>query len=279
MSPCVRPSRLLSACAVLLLCAAGFAQDDQPAAAPATSRLILSPAAFGGTFCYQGWPLVLELTLWREPPPGDTDTPAEALNLTAKQGTWCEALVVTIKNEEGATVQWPWHLVSQDGAQFTLATGDSARVEWWLTPEETQALPEGSYTLSVAFDPQRVEDLPTGAAAPQADPCHLTLKKSPATLEADLASTKLYRQAWYSLVRKDKAGAEAAISQLLALDPKSIGARRLQALLAAREGRVEEGLKLIDEALALYATKHPHACPPFGLHSLREQLERQLPEE
>jgi Tfp pilus assembly protein PilF len=124
-----------------------------------------------------------------------------------------------------------------------------------------------------------MEGLPTAALAPQADPCHLTLKKPPATLEADIASAKLYRQAWYSLVRKDKAGAEAALTHLLALDPNSIGARRLQALAASREGRVEEGLKLIDEAITIYAAKHPHACPPFGLYSLREQLERQLPPE
>ena len=273
------PSRLLAVVAVGLVCAAVFAQETaQPAAAPAAGGLVLSPAVFGGTTCYQGWPLVLELTLWRESPRVAQVPPAEPLKLSAKEGTWCEALVVTVKNEDGAAVPWPLHLVAREGPQLTLGEGETERVEWWLAPEETQALPEGRCTLSVSFDPKRVEGLPTGAAAPQADPCHVRVTKEPAVLDAALTASNLYRQAWYFIVRGDKAGAEGALAKLLAADPASIGARRLKAMLAAREGRVEEGLTLIDEALGIYMAKHPNACPPAGLLSLRGQLESQLPQ-
>lgn len=273
--------RAALAALVLALCCAGvFAQDQAPppAATPAAGALVLSPSAVGGSTRYQGWPLVLELTLWREASRPADAPPLEPLKITAKQGTWCEALVVTVKNGEGAAAQWPLHLVAQGSAALALAADDAATAEWWLAPEETQALPEGDYTLSVAFDPAKVDGLPSGATAPRADPCHLRVAKQPATLDADLAANKLYEQAWYCIVRGDKAGADDAIAKLLAADPRSIGARRLKAMLAAREGRVEEGLALIDEALDIYQAKHPKACPPVGLLNLRDQLEAQMPQ-
>jgi hypothetical protein len=279
MRPSIQIHSLLLAGALIVLAAVGALAQEAAQPAPASGALVLSPGVFGGASCYQGWPLVLELSLWRETSPDAGAAPAEPLNLTAKQGTWCEALVVTVKNDEGAVVKWPLHLVAQDGAKLTLAAGETAPVEWWLAPEETEALPEGSYTLSVSFDPKAVDGLPTGAAAPRADPCHVRIVKEPAMLDADLAASKLYRRAWYFIVRGDKAGVDAALAQLMAADPRSIGARRLQAMLAAREGRVEDGLKLINEALGIYAAKHPKACPPAGLLSLRDQLERQLPEQ
>lgn len=264
--------RLLIALAVLLCTAAVFAQvEGQPAAPAATSTLVMSPGVFGGTSCYGGWPIVLELTLWRETP-RDAAAP-EPLNIAAKEGTWREALRVTVTDGEGKAAPWPLHLVAQEGGQLTLAAGDIARVEWWLSPEETAAIPEGNYRLTVAFDPERVEGLPEGETAVRADPCHLRVRKEPAPLEGDLAAGKLYCQAWYNMVKGDRAAADAAIAQLLAADPQSIGARRLKALLAAREGRREEGLKFIREALEIYEKKHPNACRPVGLDALHQQLQ------
>lgn len=262
------------ALAIVSLGAAGLAQDQAQSTPPPAGGLVLSPSAFGGESCYQGWPLVLELTLWRELP-ADANGPAlEPLNIIAQQGTWRDALVVTVKNDEGGAVQWPLRLVAREGGQLTLANAPET-VEWWLSPEETKALAEGHYTITVAFDPQKVGGLPT-APAPRSDACQLHLAKEPAQLDADLAAAKLYRQAWYCIVKGDTAGADGAIGQLLAADPKSIGARRLKAMLAAREGRVEEGLALVNEAIAIYLTKHPHACPPIGLLDLQERLQGEL---
>ncbi|MCE5237185.1 hypothetical protein LLH23_01670 [bacterium] len=172
---------------------------------------------------------------------------------------------------------WPLHLVKQEGAQLSLAADDCTAVEWWLTPEETMALPEGECTLGVAFDPKRVEGLPAGAAAPRSDRCRLRVEKEAVPLSQAMAAEKLYQQGWYYIVRDDQAGAGQAASLLMAADPKGIGARRLKAVIAARAGRVEEGLALIDEALSIYWEQYPEACPPAGLLSLRGQLRAQKP--
>jgi len=260
---------------LVLLCTCAAAQDKggQPAVAAngAGARLVLSASTFGGSPQYQSWPLVLELTLWREPPTEGATAPPP-LTIKAKQGAWCEALVVTVKDGTGAAVQWSLHLVKQDDAGLTLAADGGATVEWWLSPEETQALPEGDYRISVAFDPERVDGLPTGDDAPRGDDCRLQVAKEPAPLDADTTAGKLYQQAWFCIVRDDKAGADGNVAKLMAADPESIGGRRLKAALLVRDGKASEALTLLDEALDIYDRKYPKACPPAGLLAARAQI-------
>ncbi len=273
-------SVLLLAGLLVVRCTCGSAADEtaQPPSAPkaAGARLVLSPSALGGSPLYQSWPLMLHVTLWREPPQEDAPTP-QPITIKAKQGAWCEALVVTIRDAAKAEVKWPLHLVKRDEPQLALGADGGATVEWWLAPEETKALPEGDYTITVAFDPQKVDGLPTDADAPRGDTYRLHVSKEPAPLDADTTANKLCQQAWFCMVRDDKAGANEALAKLMAADPQSIEGRRLKALLLAREGKVPEGLALLDEAIQLYVTKHPKASPPFGLLALRRQLRALMP--
>ncbi|MEI6499554.1 MAG: hypothetical protein WCP21_00850 [Armatimonadota bacterium] len=272
---------LLLSLAAALSCMGGFAQDQgqQPAAVPPApiAQLVLSASVSGAATHYQGWPLVLELTLWREMPPEDTKTPPGPLAISAKQGSWSEALVVRVTDGKGSTVQWLLHLVKQEETQLSLPVGESSTVQWWLAPEDTKPLTEGDYTIGVAFDPQRVDGLPTGADAPRADTCVLHIAKEPAQLDAEAAANKLCQHAWYCVARDDRAGADADLTSLLAADPQSIAARRVKAFLLARDGKVQEGLALVDEAMRIYAAKHPKSCPPFPLIVLSDQLRSMLP--
>ncbi len=274
-------SVLLLAGLLVVRCTCGSAQDEtaQPPSAPkaAVARLVLSPSVFGGSPLYRSWPLVLDVTLWRESPEeGETAPPA--LTLKAKQGAWCEALLVTLKDAGGAAVKWPLHLVKQDAAELSLGSDDSATAEWWLAPEETQTLAEGDYTVTVAFDPQKVDGLPTDAAAPRSDVWPVRVAKEPAPLTAQLTTEKLFRQAWFCLARGDLGNAAAMIDKLMAADPASIHGRQVKAMLLARQGKPLEALFQIDEAMDLYGRKYPHACPPDALLALHKQLLKLIPE-
>ncbi len=240
---------------------------DTPKQSPAAA-LVLSPGALGGGQLYQSWPLIFSVSVWPEVPAGA----AAPFSLKAKQGAWCEALVVTVKDTAGALAKWPLHLVKQDAAELALEAGGGATVEWWLAPEETKALAAGEYTITVAFDPQKVDGLPTDVSAVKADSFHIQVAREPAPLDPELQQEKPYQLARLCILRGDTAGASDLAAKILAFDPKSIGGRRLKAASLVRQGKASEALLQLDEALDIYTRKFPKACPPGGLLGERDQI-------
>ena len=264
----------------LLVFAAGRSAAQAPAGQPTEAPtqtpakappLMISPGAYGGAQLYQSWPLVLDVTLWTEPP--DEGAPAPPpLTLTAKQGAWCEALVVTIKDATGVEAKWPLHLVKSDEAQLALDPIGGATVEWWLAPEETQTLAEGDYTITVAFDPQKVDGLPTEAGAVQVDSFTLQVAKEPVPLSPEFQQDKLYETARLSLMRGDLAAAADLGGKLLALDPESIPGLRIQAAVLARQGKPRDALALLNKALDTHDRRNPGGEPPVALLAERDEI-------
>lgn len=266
----------------LLLMAAGCGRAQTPGAPPMETQkkvhaaaLVLSPGVLGGSPVYQSWPLIFSVRVWQKLP-ADASAAPQPLTLKAKQGAWCEALVVTVKDATGAKARWPLHLVKQDAVELPLDAGGGATAEWWLAPEDTQALAAGEYVVTVAFDPQKLDGLPTDASAVKADAFHIQVTKEPAALDPELQQEKPYRLAQLCILRGDTAGASDLAAKLLALDAESIGGRRLKAALLIREGKASEALLQLDEALDIYARKFPDACPPGGLMGERDQILRTL---
>lgn len=258
---------------------AAVAQKDQKAPTQAThsadSGLVLSPGSFGGSRLYQSWPLILNATAWRKHP-AKPEGVAPPTAIKAKSGAWSEALVVTVKNAGGEVVRWPLHLVRRDAGELTLDVDASATVEWWLAPEETQSLAEGDYAITVAFDTGRVEGLPTVADAIQSDGYHLQVVKEPVTLDPEQQQNKLFLTAWLSMMQDDMKGVEEKAGKMLALDPQSIGGRRLKAMLLTREGKNAEAVTMLDDALEIYSRKYPDADPPGGLMEERHKIMKSI---
>jgi hypothetical protein len=267
----------------LLVAAAGWSNAQAPAAQPAgdqakapAAAMVISPGALGGSQLYQSWPLILTASVWRESPAEEGAAPPP-ITIKAKEGAWCEALMVAVKDAGGAEAKWPLHLVAQEAAELALDDAGSGTVQWWLAPDETQALAEGEYVVTAAFDPEKVDGLPTDEGAVKGDTFHIQVAKEPEPLDPELQQEKLYQSARLCIVRGDTAGAAALATQLLAADPESIGGRRLQAALLAREGKASEALALMDEALEIYYRKYPEACPPAGLLAERDEVAGALP--
>ena len=268
----------MAVAAGLLVFAAGWSAAQtaggQPASAsvaPPAPPLVLSSGAHGGAQLYQSWPLMLSVALWREAP-ADAKAALPALILKAKQGAWCEALVVTIKDAGGAEAKWPLHLVKRDAAQLTLDAVGGVTAEWWLAGEETKGLAEGDYSITVAFDPQKVDGLPTEAGAVQVDSFPLQVTKEPAPLSPALQQDKLYETARLSLIQGDLATAADLAAKLLGLDPESIPGLRIQAAALARQGKGEDALAALEKALGIYHRKNPKAEPPVALLAERDEI-------
>ena len=180
---------------------------------------------------------------------------------------------MTIRDAAEAEVKWPLHLVRRDEAQLTLdADGGPATLEWWLAGEETQGLAEGDYTITVAFDPQKVDGLPTEAGTVQVDSFPLRVAREPALLSSELQQDKLYETARLSMTRGDLAAAADLGAKLLALDPESIPGLRIQAAALARQGKNADALAALERALGIYDRKNPKGEPPMGLLSERDEI-------
>jgi hypothetical protein len=230
--------------------------------------LMLSPSVQSGAQLYAGWPLVLELALWRQLPEDSQAPTPQPITVKAKSGSWSEALEVTVKDPSGNVIKWPLHSVKQDGVDLTLGIDDAAGAAWWLPPEETKGLAEGNYAISVCFDPK----LLTGSLNQKADNYYLNVKKEPVPLDKETQKDKELALASFDIIKGDLSEARAIVSKVLSMDPESIGGHRLNARLLNASGKPEEALSELETALDIYDKKYPDACPPFGLLAERDAL-------
>ena len=243
----------------------------QPTAV-ASSPLEITPSVHAGQCVYQSWPLLLEASLWRDVPPKRPKAATPALGIETKQGAWREALVVTVRGASGAAAKWPLHLVANPASKLRLSPGGELSASWWMSAEETKTLPTGDYVISVAFDAQKVAGLPSDPAATQIDTCQVTVAKEPSPLTPALQQTKLYEGGCVSFARGDMAGAADAATKLLALDPNSIAARRVQAKVLLSQKKLQEALATENEALGIFVEEHPKSGPPIGLLAERDEI-------
>jgi hypothetical protein len=234
--------------------------------------LMLSPSIRDGAQLYTGWPLILNLSIWRRLPVESKSPTPEPVIIKAKSGTWCEALVITIKDSSGALVKLPLHLVKQNGAELTLGNDDIAEVEWWLSPEETQGLAEGAYTISIRFDPKLLSD----NVSQNADNYYLSVVKEPIPLDKETQENKDLALASFHILRGDLSAAAVIVRKVLASNPESIGGYRLNAVLLNASGKLEEALSSLNTAWDIYDKKYPDACPPQGLLAERNAIQAKM---
>jgi hypothetical protein len=234
--------------------------------------LMLSPSIRDGAQLYAGWPLILNLSMWRQLPEDSKSPGSKPIIINAISGAWCEALVVTIKGSSGAAIKLPLHLVKQEGAELSLGVNDMAEVTWWLAPEETKGLAEGAYNISIGFDPKLLTD----SINQKADNYYLSVMKEPSPLEKETQESKDLALASFSILRGDLSAASVIVSKVLASNPECIGGHRLNGRLLAVSGKLEEALSSLDTAWDIYDKKYPDACPPRGLLAERSEIQAKM---
>ncbi|MDA8136842.1 MAG: hypothetical protein M0T82_19645 [Desulfobacteraceae bacterium] len=251
--------------------------EVQPKEEP--GQLVISPSADTGAQSYTSWPLIISAAVWRKiPVPDEQGTLPEVspIPLKAKSGSWRESLVLEVKNPAGDRMTWPFHLVNQPDQSLVLGVDDSANAHWWLDPSETQALPEGAYSVTVSFKPDGMDGLPAFIVL---DRFYLTVVKEPNPLDPALESAKQYQMADFFLFKGDAKAAGERVDKLLAAEPENLGGLSLKSKLLAGEGKNLEAVNVLGDALSIYYRKYPNADPPLGLlHQRSEVLKDLAPE-
>ena len=247
--------------------------EQKPAGAARRSDiLVLSPSLRGGAELYAGWPLILELTVWRPLPEGGAQPAPKPIILTAKNGPWNETLAVTVKDSAGHAVSWPLHAVKQEGGVLSLGVDDAAEATWWLSPAETKSLAEGVYAVSVAFDDKLLRG---GLVQKSQDYC-FRVKKEPSPLDSKNRENKDLALASFFLLRGDLSAASDLVSNVLSSDPESIVGYRLKAQLLDASGKTEEAVRSLETALDIFDKKNPDADPSWVLATERDALTAKL---
>jgi hypothetical protein len=235
-------------------------------------QLMISSSAETGARLYTSWPLIISADLWKKIPVPDDQgqTPAlSPITIKAKNDPWREALMLDVKNAAGDSVAWPFHPVKQADESLVLGVDDSAKARWWLDPSETAVLPEGTYTLSVSFNPGLAEGLPTYIVQ---DRFYLNIEAEPSPLEPVAESAKQYGMADFLLFKDDTKAAGEIVDRLLAKEPESIEVLGLKSKLLMREGKNPEAASVLEDALTVYSSKYPDADPPLGLLHQRSEI-------
>jgi hypothetical protein len=248
--------------------------EIQPKEEP--GQLVISSSADTGAQLYTSWPLIISAAVWRKiPVPDDQGTLPEVspITLKAKSGSWREALVLEVKNAAGESVTWPFHPVNQPDQSLVLGVDDSANAHWWLDPSETQALPEGAYSVTVSFKPDGMDGLPAYIVL---DRFYLTIVKEPNPLDPALESAKQYQMADFFLFKGDAKAAGERVDKLLAAEPENLGGLSLKSKLLAGEGKNLEAVYVLGDALSIYYRKYPNADPPLGLLHQRSEVLKDL---
>jgi len=235
-------------------------------------QLMLSPSAETGTQLYASWPLIISVNLWRTAATPDDKGNAptlEPITIKAKEGSWREALVIEVKSASGAVVKLPLHPVKQSDSSVTIGADDSASAQWWLEPDETQDLAVGTYKIVVYFDFKLVDGLPDKVGR---DVFHLRIANEPSPLDKETEFEKQLQMAMLSMFKGDSKTANDLVDKLLAADSENIGGHRFKARLLLAEGKKNEAVSSLDNALTAYHKKYPDACPPAGLFEERADI-------
>lgn len=247
--------------------------EQKPAGAVRRSDMfLLSPSIRDGAALYAGWPLILDLTVWRQLPEDGASPVPQPITLKTKSGSWGETLAVTIKDSAGHTVQLPLHLVTQEGDVLSLGVDDVAEATWWLSPEETKGLAEGVFAISVAFNPKLLRD----NLVQKVDNYYLRVKKEPSPLDSKTREDKDRALASFAILRGDLSAASDRVDKMLASDQESIDGYRLKARLLDAAGKTEEAVASLETALDIIDKKFPNADPSWVLIAERDALTAKL---
>lgn len=245
-----------------------------PKSLEAPGQLVISASVDTGSKVLTARPLIISASLWRKAllPDSQGNLPVVApLVIKAKTGSWQEALTVEIRDAAGNLLSWPLHPMNPADSTLTLRIEDTVQAYWFLEPSETESLSPGLCTISVSFNPDKVEGLPAYVAS---DRFHLTIEKEAPGKVSE--TEKILQTARFALFKKDMKAAHATVDQVLTQDPENLDGLSLKASLLSEEGKKQEALTTLNNALMVYYRKFPDAEPPLNLIQQRTELMKDI---
>lgn len=201
---------------------------------------------------FRSWPWVVEVIAAY----GDETGAAVSLDPAAAQ--------LTVRDAAGKIVTWPWQRVTAPAAAVILDPArPAATLRWMLSAEQTAALAVGAYELGATWGEESSPAL------------RVTVGSAPATLTPaqEFQRSQLAQDA--APGPATAAQALGALETVLAQQPDSVALWTEKAVLLKEAGRIDEAIRAIAEALALFARQNPRSPrPPVLLLRIQNELMR-----
>ncbi|WP_321471975.1 hypothetical protein [uncultured Paludibaculum sp.] len=245
---------------LLLLALSAVGLLAQPAARP-----LIGLSVNGGEKARlePGWPVLISVSI----APGD-----EPARLALKEGSWLDAISVTVEAPDGSSVDLIRSTRMQPDA-VDLRDLETVTAEFMLSPDTTQQLPLGTYRVRAAFDPQGRQTEDAWPARLDAVPASFEVNQDPPEDEAAHQAARLLLFSHWSELQDDRPQALAYVDELLNAQPAHYTAKVRKAELLEAEGHFTEALQLLDEVEVQLLADFPEAKhPPTLIHRRQADL-------
>jgi hypothetical protein len=235
--------------------------DFLPAEEPLQPVFVLSDNDENSPRLFQGWPLLVCAQLMH-PQAFAQSAKVEPMLLAAADGPWTGVVHIEVQDAKGTKLTWSWRLATVAKPQLTLDNKMAGYVAWWLTPEQTAAIPPGEYELKGVLDTTSIQATNIWKGIARSEPVHIKLLPEPKPLGAEHDEQKSLLLARYSRLRGDPKDALAQVDALLSNHPKSIAGLELSGDLLAEAGQVEAALRQYEKALSAFKALRARGFEP-----------------
>lgn len=267
----------LSLCCLLVLPAAradGPAKATAPAKGPAPAKEPVAPKNdphgprvsldvnnSAEAVSYQGWPILITAGV-AHPLAYAAEEKLEPILLAAREGPWTNALRLEVRNAKDEVLKWPLHLATTATPTLELNAETSGVAGWWLSPEETGAIPEGTYLIRAFLDSTMAQDPKAWKGVQRSARVRITIAKQAAELNAEQEEEKYLLLSQYASLRDDNEGAMTYLTTLLAHQPKSMAGLSSKGDLLVEAGKPRDALDAYSDAINVYYEKNPNPQEP-----------------
>jgi hypothetical protein len=230
---------------------------------PPRPLFTLSGNAQGTVRLFQGWPLLVQGRL-RHPQAFVRDARIDPMVLGAPEGPWSGSVRLEVRDAKGKVVTWPLHLATIAKPSLALDNRMAASLTWWLSPEETAALPLGEYELTGILDTTAARAADAWKGTSRSRPVHIDLAAEPKDLDTSEEEDKYVLLSQLAKLRGDAKQALAHVEALLTRQPKNLAGLEHKGDLLAAAGQTEAALRNYDAAITAYLGQRrlPEQPPP-----------------
>ena len=207
----------------------------------------------------RGWPMIL----WAAVVSGD----GQPVQIGVQSGNWTKALSVKVVDPNGQEVHWTLQQLPASSDQVSLVGAQTANVQWLVAPQDTQAIADGTYEVTVTLDTSTTAATGQFAGSVTSSSALVQVQAEPGSLSAEDETAKLLLFSRYSRLAGKPADALNYVNSALDKHPEMMQAWSDKAILLEAAGDLSGAMAAIQKAQDLWTARFANSSttPPPSL--------------
>jgi hypothetical protein len=221
----------------------------------------------------QGEPLVITALLSN---PGIFSASVAVLQINPQNGSWANAVKLTITDSTGTTVPWPAQLVAAPAGALTLDGQQTGVLKWIVSAADSSNIAAGKYQVLAVIDTTASTGTTGWNGTATSDVAVVQVNATNTPTQAQIEQ-KLISEAITDRLLGNNIQAITALDQLLVQNPTSVRALQLKGAVLTDMGQMQAALDATQQALDNVLAQDPNPQEPPKLllraaSSLRDQI-------